>query len=83
MLGVWPWVPQSLRCTFNDVDESDLRQMLGGNAIACYGFDAQRLGERAAAIGPTVSEVASSPLTAPPDDPGVEFSWGFRSSPWA
>ena len=81
--GVWPWVPQSLRCTFDDVDEPDLRRMLGGNAVACYGFDAQRLHERAAAIGPTVAEVASSPLPELPDDPGVEFSWGFRTSPWA
>src|SRR5262249_55150993 len=35
--GTWPWTGESLRWTFEGVDEDELRQMLGGNAIACYG----------------------------------------------
>jgi predicted TIM-barrel fold metal-dependent hydrolase len=80
--GVWPWVREGLRWTFEGVGETELRRMLGGNAIDCYGFDAECLAVRAAEIGPTVEEVASSPLDAPPDEPGVAMSWAFRTTAW-
>ncbi len=53
------------------------------DAIECYGFDTVRLGQRAVKIGPAVEEITRNPLPAPPDEPGVELSWAFRSSPWA
>jgi predicted TIM-barrel fold metal-dependent hydrolase len=81
--GVWPWVSQALRWTFNGVADDELRAMLGGNAIECYRFDAERLGERAEQIGPIVADIADNPMAAPPDEDGVEYSWGFRTSPWA
>jgi predicted TIM-barrel fold metal-dependent hydrolase len=81
--GVWPWVSQALRWTFNGVADEELRVMLGSNAIECYRFDAERLRERAQQIGPTVTDIADNPMAAPPDEDGVEYSWGFRTSPWA
>jgi predicted TIM-barrel fold metal-dependent hydrolase len=80
--GVWPWIREGLRWTFNGVEEADVRRFLGGNAIDCYGFDAQRLRDRAEVIGPTVGEITADPLPAPPQDPGVEWSWAFRSNVW-
>jgi predicted TIM-barrel fold metal-dependent hydrolase len=81
--GVWPWVREGLRWTYHGVEETELRKMLGGNAIECYGFDAGRLGQKAQQIGPTVDEIIDSPLAPPPMDPGAELSWGFRTSPWS
>jgi predicted TIM-barrel fold metal-dependent hydrolase len=81
--GVWPWVREGLRWTFDGVEESEFRRLLGGNAISCYGFDPGRLGRRAEKVGPAVEAITRNPLAAPPDDPGVELSWAFRSTPWA
>jgi predicted TIM-barrel fold metal-dependent hydrolase len=81
--GVWPWVREGLRWTFNGVEESEVRSMLGGNAMACYGFDPGRLRRKADQIGPTVQEIAGEPLASPPADPGVALSWAFRTSAWS
>jgi predicted TIM-barrel fold metal-dependent hydrolase len=81
--GVWPWVSEGLRWTFNGVDETDARMMLGANAVDCYGFDEGLLRERAAAVGPSVDGIVGNPIEAPPDAPGIERSWAFRTSPWA
>jgi predicted TIM-barrel fold metal-dependent hydrolase len=75
--GVWPWVRDALRWTFEGVGEDELRAMVGGNAIDCYGFDAALLDALAAEVGPTVAELAD-PLAAPPAD--SELSWGFRTA---
>ena len=80
--GVWPWVPEGLRWTFDGVEEAELRRMLGGNAIDCYGFDAAALRRRAESLGPRVEQIAAQPLDAPPRAPGVERSWAFRTTPW-
>ncbi len=82
MEGSWPWVDMALRWTFEGVDEVELRMMVGGNAIACYGFDEERLTKRAADIGPTAEEIIASPTSVPPDAPGAEYSWAWRSSIW-
>jgi predicted TIM-barrel fold metal-dependent hydrolase len=81
--GVWPWVSEALRWTFDGVEPPELRQMIGGNAVDCYGFDPERLRQRAAEIGPAASAIVDNPVSAPPDAPGAEFSWGFRTSAWA
>ena len=81
--GVWPWVHEGLRWTFDGVEEPEVRRLLGGNAIDCYGFDTERLGQRARLVGPAVKDITQNPLATPPDEPGVELSWAFRSSPWA
>jgi predicted TIM-barrel fold metal-dependent hydrolase len=81
--GVWPWVSEGLRWTFSGVDDAEVRLMLGDNAIDCYGFDADLLHERAAAIGPSVHDIADNPIAKPPVAAGVERSWAFRTSPWA
>jgi predicted TIM-barrel fold metal-dependent hydrolase len=81
--GVWPWVREGLRWTYHGVDERELRMMLGGNAIECYGFDADRLRQKAQEIGPTVDEIVDNPLPSAPAEPGVELSWAFRTTAWS
>ena len=70
--GSAPHTTAALRATLFDVSEADLRLMLGGNAAARYGFDLAALAPVAAAVGPTVEEVAE-PLTESPTWPGVAF----------
>jgi predicted TIM-barrel fold metal-dependent hydrolase len=81
--GVWPWVREGLRWTYHGVDERELRMMLGGNAIECYGFDANRLRQKAQEVGPTVDEIVDNPLASAPAEPGVELSWAFRTTAWS
>ncbi len=71
--GSAPNTTAALRATLFDVPEADLRLMLGGNAAARYGFDLAELAPIAAAVGPTVEEVAT-PLTEWPALSGVAFS---------
>jgi predicted TIM-barrel fold metal-dependent hydrolase len=52
--GTWPHTAEWLKSAFSGVRESEIRCMLGTNAVECYGFDAQRLAEVAARIGPPV-----------------------------
>jgi len=80
--GVWPWVNEGLRWTFNGVAKPEAERMLGGNAIDCYGFDTAHLRHKADRIGPTLPQIVDSPLSAPPVAPKVEFSWAFRSHAW-
>lgn len=78
--GVWPWVREGLRSTFQGIDVEDVVRMVGANAVDCYGFDAAQLRVRADAIGPTVGDVIDAPVAAPPED--ATLSWGFRTSVW-
>lgn len=50
--GTWPDTGAALHATFDGVPEDELRAMLGGNAMAVYGFDAATLAPHAARIGP-------------------------------
>ena len=56
--GVSPYTREHLRRTFHDWSPDDLDQVLTTTACDVYGFDAERLGARAAEVGPTVAEVA-------------------------
>jgi predicted TIM-barrel fold metal-dependent hydrolase len=71
--GSAPRTTDALRATLYDVPESDLRAMLGETAAAVYGFDLTALAPIAAAVGPTIAEVAE-PLTEWPELPGVAFA---------
>ena len=71
--GSAPRTTDALRATLFDIPETDLRAMLGETAAARYGFDVDALAPIAAAIGPTVEEVAQ-PLDALPELPGVVFA---------
>jgi predicted TIM-barrel fold metal-dependent hydrolase len=56
--GTWPYTLENLRARFSGVPESELRQMLAGNAAKMYDFDLDALAPLAARIGPTVAQVA-------------------------
>lgn len=72
----------SLANTFAGIDEADVRKMVGGNAMACYGLDPAVLGDVAGRIGPSVEELTRAPdlERVPADYPGLGFratgAWG-------
>ncbi len=80
--GVWPWVNEGLRWTFNGLDRTEATKMLSGNAIECYGFDAAKLRRKADKVGPKLRDIVDAPLAAPPKAPKVEFTWAFRMRNW-
>jgi predicted TIM-barrel fold metal-dependent hydrolase len=71
--GSAPHTTDALRVTLFDMPESDLRAMLGETASELYGFDLEALSPIAAAIGPSVDEVAQ-PLLEWPVLTGVAFA---------
>ena len=73
--GTYPYTRQSLRHTFHDVDESELRLMLGENAAALFGFDLDALAPIAEKVGPTPEDV-SKPL-APEEIPKDAMTMAF------
>jgi predicted TIM-barrel fold metal-dependent hydrolase len=67
----------SLAQTFAGVAESDVRKMVGGNAIACYGLNARALAKLAERTGPTIEELTTAPdLSLVPDS---YTGLGFRT----
>jgi predicted TIM-barrel fold metal-dependent hydrolase len=56
--GVSPYTREHLRRSFHDWTTDELDQVLTTTACDVYGFDADRLAQRAAAVGPTAAEVA-------------------------
>jgi len=81
--GTPPWTEQSLRWTFAGTPAAEVERMIGLNAAECYGFDVGALEAVARNIGPRLDDVLA-PIDAPPTDPGVELSWGFRrTGPWS
>ena len=55
--GTWPHTMDSLRATFSAYPESEIRSMLGGNAIRVLGFDPEVVNPIGEKIGPTLSEI--------------------------
>ena len=64
MEGTWPNTMNKLRETFHDVDEGEIRAMLGENAIDVFGFDRALMEECAARIGPQISDIQQRPEAA-------------------
>lgn len=52
--GTWPDTAAALHATFQGVPESELRAMLGDNAMRVYGFDRKVLAAHAQRVGPSV-----------------------------
>jgi predicted TIM-barrel fold metal-dependent hydrolase len=75
--GAWPWSRESLRRSCAGMSERDMRLVLGENAIACYGFDADQLARAAAEVGPTLEELREPAGDLPA---GAHLSWGFRET---
>ncbi len=65
--STYPYTREGLRRSFAGTDPVELRQVLGGNAAAVYGFDLDALAPIAARVGPTVEELAE-PLDKIPAD---------------
>jgi len=61
-----PYSRESLRRSFSEWSEPDLRRILAENAAEVYGFDLPKLDALAAIIGPTVEEIAQ-PLERIPE----------------
>jgi predicted TIM-barrel fold metal-dependent hydrolase len=57
MEGTWPNTEHKLRETFHDVEEGEIRNMLGENAIDVFGFDRTLMEKTAARIGRQISAI--------------------------
>jgi hypothetical protein len=63
--GTWPNTHDWLRDALGDLDEEELRLILGENAVRCYGLDRTRLRELADRIGPAPEEILGHHEVAP------------------
>ena len=59
--GTFPYNLESLRLTFNDIDDARRRKLFGLNAASLYGFDVEKLMPLALEHGPTPEEI-NTPL---------------------
>jgi predicted TIM-barrel fold metal-dependent hydrolase len=60
--GTHPHTREHLHRRFHDLEQTEVRKMLAGNAARLYNFDLDALAPLAAKVGPTVDEIAA-PLT--------------------
>jgi len=59
--GTFPYNLESLRLTFNDIDDARRRKLFGLNAAALYDFDVEKLLPLATQYGPTPEQI-NTPL---------------------
>ena len=57
MEGTWPNTMDKLRETFHDIEEDEVRIMLGETAVDVFGFDRQQMESVAAKIGPEIGDI--------------------------
>jgi len=57
MEGTWPHTMDSLRNTFSEVPEQEIRQMMGIGAADVFGFDLAQMRALADKIGPEISSI--------------------------
>jgi hypothetical protein len=57
--GTYPNTTEQLQARFSEVPETEMRQILAGNAAKLYDFDLDALAPLAARIGPSVEQVAT------------------------
>ena len=55
--GTWPHTLDSLRTTFGEMPEGETRQILGENAVATFGFDAEALQPVAQKVGTALESI--------------------------
>jgi predicted TIM-barrel fold metal-dependent hydrolase len=63
--GTWPNTREWIRTTFQGVDESDARLILGENALAFYPLDKKKLAQAAEKVGPLPSDVLGEHAVEP------------------
>ena len=76
--GTWPDTREAVRFTFADIDAKYTQKFVGDTAIDVYGLDRVELEKVAAAIGPTIDEVAT-PYNVPEN--AVHGLFAFRTGP--
>jgi hypothetical protein len=74
--GTYPHTKEHLRSRFHELAPADLHRILATNAAALYGFDLDRLADRALRFGPTVAEIRE-PLLEMPENPSQGLSRDF------
>jgi predicted TIM-barrel fold metal-dependent hydrolase len=57
MEGTWPNTMEHLRATFSTYPESEIRAILGTNALEAYGFDPALVGPIGDKVGPSLSSI--------------------------
>lgn len=72
--GTYPYSRESLRRTFSDWSETELRGLLGETAAKVYDFDLPVCDAAAADVGPTVESVAIPLDEVPADAPSPAFT---------
>jgi len=65
--GCYPYSRENMRFAFSELEEKEVRMMLGENAAALYGFDLEKLRPIAERLGIT-PELVREPLTEIPAD---------------
>jgi predicted TIM-barrel fold metal-dependent hydrolase len=65
--GTFPYTREAIRLTFADIDETEVRMMLGENAAGLYNFDLEALSPIAERVGVTPESVRV-PLVDIPED---------------
>jgi predicted TIM-barrel fold metal-dependent hydrolase len=73
--NIEPYSQKSLRYTYHDLPEHEVKAMLGLNAIDVYGFDGEYLFKVAQQINAPTMEQVNTPLDQIPEDHGM---WAFR-----
>jgi len=63
--GTWPNTLDWLRAALAGVPEHEVRAILGGNAIRCYGLDAAALAPLARRVGPTLASLSDGSAVDP------------------
>jgi predicted TIM-barrel fold metal-dependent hydrolase len=69
--GTWPYTPTCLRQTFHGIPAHEVAALLGGSALALYGFDEAKLRALADRIGPLAADLARAPERLPADYLGM------------
>jgi hypothetical protein len=65
--GTWPNTLEWLQASLAGVDETEVRQILGLNAIECFGLDRAMLASIAERIGPDIRTITEPPAPVSPE----------------
>ena len=60
MEGTWPNTMDKLRETFHDVDEGEIRDIMGETAVEVFAYDRAQLRQAADRIGPRIEEITGA-----------------------